>query len=68
MIEGSLFCKYCPCAWCEVESGEESTGVKEFPNLNICRNMFEKEPELTFEEFVTSIFELNHARGGQRYV
>ena len=68
MIQGSPFCDHCPCVWCDVESGEEATGVKEYPNLSKCKVMFEKEPELTYKEFVKAIFEIHHAKGVERYV
>lgn len=68
MIQGSPFCQYCPCVWCQVESGEDASGVKEYPDLAQCKAMFAKEPELTYEDFVKAVFEIHRAKGVERFV
>ncbi len=68
MISDSPFCELCPCVWCSAENGTEYSGVREYPNLSVCKVMFEKEPELTYEDFIKAVFEIHHAKGVERYV
>lgn len=60
--EESLFCRYCPCAaWCDgnAAGNEKATGYSFIPDPDHCKHMFEKEEEITFNEFFRSVFLLH---------
>lgn len=60
-MEESLFCRYCPCVWCNgnAENNEKMTGYSFIPDPDHCKRMFKREKELSYNEFLRAVFELH---------
>lgn len=59
--EEKLFCQYCPCVWCDGNSEQNKaiTGYEFIPDPDHCKEMFIREEELTYDEFLRGVFQLH---------
>lgn len=61
-MKESLFCRYCPCAaWCDgnAEGNEKATGYSFIPDPDHCKQMFRREKELPYNDFLRGIFQIH---------
>lgn len=60
-MNNKFFCQYCPCVWCDgnEKGNTEATGYPFIPDPDHCKEMFKKEPEITWNTFLQAIFELH---------
>lgn len=60
MQNESFFCRYCPCVWCDGnEDGNRAvTGYGFVPDPDHCKQMFQRETEISYDIFLQAIFEI----------